>query len=237
MGWQAFPLIVAPYWTIVQCSANADCVRRASSGARRVNRAAAVLLRARVGSGDATQAGRPPGSRGRRVGRAQPLSTPGPTPETCIRAEGLTCRHDTGRHDCWSCVCPARNQRFGSRVCRTGVARSGLIDWRLSPRDRAVQRGSPGLLVASSGPMVGDRDGGRRGWRPMPRRDGFVELCPLSTPGENLTDPPIENLTVDPGDEPQVVATSCRERRRRAAGASSGAACSDCHSSVCWRIR
>lgn len=30
----------------------------------------------------------------------------------------------------------------------------------------------------------------------------------VSTPGENLTDPPIENLTVDQGDEPQVVATS-----------------------------
>jgi hypothetical protein len=30
----------------------------------------------------------------------------------------------------------------------------------------------------------------------------------LSTPGQNLTLPPVENLTVRRGDEPQVVATS-----------------------------
>ncbi|WP_291980480.1 hypothetical protein [Luteitalea sp.] len=34
------------------------------------------------------------------------------------------------------------------------------------------------------------------------------DIDPLSTPGENLTDPPIENLTDRRGDEPQVVATS-----------------------------
>ena len=40
--------------------------------------------------------------------------------------------------------------------------------------------------------------------------DLFTQRNPssLSTPGEDLTDPPIENLTVDQGDEPQVVATS-----------------------------
>jgi len=43
----------------------------------------------------------------------------------------------------------------------------------------------------------------------------------VSTPVENLTVPPIENLTDRRGDEPQVVAASWRGRRRRAAGSGS----------------
>jgi len=44
----------------------------------------------------------------------------------------------------------------------------------------------------------------------------------LSTPGQNLTLPPVENLTVRRGDEPQFVAASWRRRRRFDVGSGSG---------------
>jgi hypothetical protein len=69
------------------------------------------------------------------------------------------------------------------------------------------------------------------------RYNGAVRGDRLSTPGQNLTIPPVENLTVRRGDEPQFVSASWRGRRRRFEGGSGSGVCRACQRSVCCRMR
>src|SRR5690606_5997846 len=88
---------------------------------------------------------------------------------------------------------------FPERCSGRGASSKALVANRRLQGYRLPAGGDKGTAAGSRLLATGYR---------RPATGGTATGCRLSTPAENLTDPPIENLTGRRGDEPQFVGAS-----------------------------